>query len=52
MLQPWLIEGFGTGTFSVVLELNTQSQPFLNDGDEEIVVNVEVVMFKPLANEA
>lgn len=52
VLQPWLIEGFGTGTFSVVLELNTQSQPFLNDGDEEIVVNVEVVMFKPLASKA
>ena len=49
VLQPWLIEGFGTGTFSVVVELNTQSPPFLNDGDEEIVVNVEVVMFKPSA---
>lgn len=47
VLQPWLIEGFGTGTFSVVVELNTQSPPFLNDSDEEIVVNVEVVMFKP-----
>ena len=52
VLQPWLIEGFGTGTFSVVLELNTQSQPFLNDSDEEIVVSVEVVMFKPLASKA
>jgi hypothetical protein len=51
-LQPWLIEGFGTGTFSVVLELNTQSPPFLNDSDEEIVVNVEVVMFKPSATPA
>lgn len=49
VLQPWLIEGFGTGTFSVVVELNTQSPPFLNDSDEEIVVNVEVVMFKPSA---
>ena len=49
VLQPWLVEGFGTGTFSVVLELNTQSQPFLNDSDEEIVVNVEIVMFKPSA---
>jgi len=49
VLQPWLVEGFGTGTFTVVLELNTQSPPFLNDSDEEIVVNVEVVMFKPSA---
>ena len=49
VLQPWLVEGFGTGTFSVVVELNTQSPPFLNDGDEEIMVNVEVVMFKPSA---
>ena len=49
VLQPWLVEGFGTGTFSVVLELNTQSPPFFNDSDEEIVVNVEVVMFKPSA---
>ena len=52
VLQPWLIEGFGTGTFSVVLELNTQSQPLLNDGDEEITVVVEVLMFKPLASTA
>ena len=51
VLQPWLVEGFGTGTFSVVLELNTQSPPFLNDSDEEIVVNVEVVMFKPSATQ-
>lgn len=49
VLQPWLVDGFGTGTFSVVLELNTQSPPFLNDSDEEIVVDVEVVMFKPSA---
>jgi len=49
VLQPWLVEGFGTGTFTVVLELNTQSPPFLNDSDEDIVVNVEVVMFKPSA---
>ena len=52
VLQPWLIEGFGTGTFSVVLELNTQSPPFLNDSDEEIVVNVEFVMFRPSASSA
>ncbi len=52
VLQPWLVEGFGTGTFSVVLELNTQSPPFLNDGDEEITVVVEVLMFKPLASTA
>ena len=52
VLQPWLIEGFGTGTFSVVLELNTQSPPFLNDSDEEIVVSVEVVMFRPSASSA
>ena len=51
VLQPWLIEGFGTGTFTVVLELNTQSPPFLSDSDEEIVVNVEVVMFKPSATQ-
>ena len=51
VLQPWLVEGLGTGTFSVVLELNTQSPPFLNDSDEEIVVNVEVVMFKPSATQ-
>lgn len=49
VLQPWLVTGFGTGTFSVVLELNTQSPPFLNDSDEEIIVTVEVVMFKPSA---
>ena len=49
VLQPWLVEGYGTGTYSVVLELNTQSPPFLNDSDEEIVVSVEVVMFKPTA---
>ena len=42
-------EQYGTGTYSVVLELNTQSPPFLNDSDEEIVVSVEVVMFKPTA---
>ena len=51
VLQPWLVEGFGTGTFSVVLELNTQSPPILNDSDEEIVVSVEVVMFKPSATQ-
>jgi len=32
--------------------LNTQSQPLLNDGDEEITVVVEVLMFKPLASTA
>ncbi|MBL6886383.1 MAG: hypothetical protein ISR24_03090 [Candidatus Poseidonia sp.] len=49
VLQPWLMEGYGIGTYTVVLDLNTQSPPFLNDSDEEIVVNVEVVLFKPSA---
>ena len=49
VLQPWLVEGYGIGTYSVVLELNTQSPPFLTDSDEEITVNIEVVFFKPSA---
>ena len=52
MLQPWLVEGYGIGTYSVVLELNTQSPPFLTDSDEEITVNIQVVFFKPSATSA
>ena len=37
------------GTLTIVLELNTQSPPFLNDSDEEIMVSVEVGMFKQTA---
>lgn len=49
VLQPWLVEGYGIGTYSLVLDLNTQSPPIFNDDDEEITVVVEVVMFKPTA---
>tara|TARA_X000001036_G_C20674786_1_gene803766 strand:+ start:1496 stop:2194 length:699 start_codon:yes stop_codon:yes gene_type:complete len=52
VLQPWLVEGYGIGTYSVVLELNTQSPPFLTDSDEEITVNIQVVFFKPSATSA
>lgn len=49
VLQPWLVEAYGEGPLALVLELNTQSPPFLNDSDEEIAVSIEVVMFKPSA---
>ncbi|MCH2647093.1 MAG: hypothetical protein MKZ58_01890 [Candidatus Poseidoniaceae archaeon] len=50
VLQPWTQTGFGIGTFSVVVELNTQSPPFLNDSDEEVTVTVQVTLFKANAN--
>ena len=50
VLQPWTQTGFGIGTFSVVVELNTQSPPFLNDSDEEVTVPVQVTLFKANAN--
>ena len=46
VLQPWTQSGFGVGTFSVVVELNTQSPPFLTDSDEEVTVAVQVTIFK------
>ena len=50
VLQPWTQTGFGIGTFSVVVELNTQSPPFLNDSDEEVTVTIQVTIFKANAN--
>ena len=49
-LQDWVMDGFGIGTCSVSVELQTQSAPFTNDGDEEITINVEVISFKVNAN--
>ena len=50
VLQPWTQTGYGVGTFSVVVELNTQSPPLLNDSDEEVTVTVQVTIFKANAN--
>ena len=50
VLQPWTQTGYGVGTFSVVIELNTQSPPLLNDSDEEVTVTVQVTIFKANAN--
>ena len=46
VLQPWTQTGFGIGTFSVVVELNTQSPPLIDDSDEEITISVQVTLFK------
>ena len=50
VLQPWTQTGYGVGTFSLVVELNTQSPPLLNDSDEEVTVTVQVTIFKANAN--
>lgn len=50
VLQPWTQTGYGVGTFSVVVELNTQSPPLLNDSDEEVTITVQVTIFKANAN--
>ena len=49
-LQDWVMDGYGIGTCSISVELQTQSAPFTNDGDEEITVDVQVVLFKANAN--
>ena len=50
-LEPWILDGYGIGDIELELSVETQALPFTTDNEEEVLITVDVITFKAVAQQ-
>ena len=50
-LEPWIMDGYGTGDIEIELSVETQALPFTTDNEEEVTITLDIITFKAIAQQ-
>ncbi len=51
VLENWNMDGYGIGELQIEISVETQSMPFVADNEEEVTITLEIITFKPVAQQ-
>ncbi|MEL0331876.1 MAG: hypothetical protein VW982_06635 [Candidatus Poseidoniales archaeon] len=51
VLEPWIMDGYGTGDIEIELSVETQALPFTTDNEEEVTITLDIITFKATAQQ-
>lgn len=51
VLENWNMDGYGIGELQIEINVETQSLPLIADNEEEVTITLEIITFKPVAQQ-
>lgn len=51
VLENWNMDGYGIGELQIEISVETQSLPLIADNEEEVTITLEIITFKPIAQQ-
>ena len=51
VLENWNMDGHGIGELQIEISVETQSLPLIADNEEEVTITLEIITFKPIAQQ-
>ena len=51
VLENWNMDGYGIGEIQIEISVETQSLPLIADNEEEVTITLEIITFKPIAQQ-
>ncbi|MCS5533144.1 MAG: hypothetical protein NZ736_02670 [Candidatus Poseidoniaceae archaeon] len=51
VLENWNMDGYGIGEIQIEISVETQSLPLIADNEEEVTITLEIITFKPVAQQ-
>ena len=51
VLENWNMDGYGIGELQIEISVETQSLPLIADNEEEVTITLEIITFKPVAQQ-
>ena len=51
VLENWIMDGYGIGEIQIEISVETQSLPLIADNEEEVTITLEIITFKPVAQQ-
>jgi len=51
VLENWNMDGYGIGELQIEISVETQSPPLIEDNEEEVTITLEIITFKPVAQQ-
>ena len=51
VLEAWQMDGYGIGDIQIEISVETQALPFTTDNEEEVTITLDIITFKPVAQQ-
>lgn len=51
VLEAWQMDGYGIGDIQIEISVETQALPFTTDNEEEVTITLDIITFKPAAQQ-